>query len=112
MASSVSAATPTSQTSPKIERQRRPSIAADATQLVGNTPLVRLARLGRDLPGVLVAKLESFGPGASVKDRVAVAMIEDAEQRGTIQPGTTTIVEPTSGNAGIALAWVAAAKGY
>lgn len=92
--------------------RKRPRIASDATELVGNTPLVRLARFGAGLPGQIVAKLESYNPGFSVKDRIGVALIDDAEERGIIQPGVTTIVEPTSGNTGIALAWVAAARGY
>ncbi|MDQ3694957.1 MAG: cysteine synthase A [Chloroflexota bacterium] len=87
-------------------------MASDATELVGNTPLVRLGRFGAGLPGTIVAKLESYNPGYSVKDRIGLAMIDDAEERGIIQPGVTTIVEPTSGNTGIALAWVAAARGY
>jgi cysteine synthase A len=77
----------------------------------GNTPLVRVKRLGRDLPGNVVVKLESFNPAGSVKDRIGVAMIEAAERDGRLRPGTV-IVEPTSGNTGIALAFVAAAKGY
>ncbi len=93
-------------------RRTRPAIATDATELIGNTPLVRLSRFAGDAPGILVGKLESFSPGFSVKDRIGVAMIEDAEAKGEIAPGKTTIVEPTSGNTGIALAWVAAAKGY
>lgn len=112
MTTSISAANLTSDSTQEPERRRRPVIAADATQVVGNTPLVRLAHFGKGLPGILVAKLETFSPGASVKDRIAVAMIDEAEQRGLIRPGATTIVEPTSGNAGIALAWVAAARGY
>src|SRR3954454_13512851 len=93
-------------------RRKRPAIAEDATQLIGNTPLVRLSRFGGDTPGILVGKIEAFTPGYSVKDRIGVAMIEEAEVAGLITPGKTTIVEPTSGNTGIALAWVAAAKGY
>ena len=93
-------------------RQRRPAIANDATELIGNTPLVRLSRFAPNLPGNLVGKLESFSPGFSVKDRIGVAMVDDAERRGEIRPGVTTIVEPTSGNTGIALAWVSAARGY
>ena len=96
----------------QLIRRQRPAIAADATELIGNTPLVRLARFAPDTPGILVGKLESFSPGFSVKDRIGVAMIDDAERQGIIQPGQTTIVEPTSGNTGIALAWVAAACGY
>jgi cysteine synthase len=77
----------------------------------GNTPLVKLPRLGKDLPGALVVKMESFNPAGSVKDRIGVAMIEAAERDGRLLPGMT-ILEPTSGNTGIALAFVAAAKGY
>jgi len=95
-----------------LERVRRPKIAEDATELVGNTPLVKLSRFAKDAPGTLVAKVEAFNPGFSVKDRIGKAMIEDAEKAGLISPGKTTIVEPTSGNTGIALAWAAAAKGY
>jgi cysteine synthase A len=93
-------------------RRVRPLIAEDATELVGNTPLVKLSRFGAGAPATLVGKLEAFSPGFSVKDRIGVSMIEDAERRGEIVPGKTTIVEPTSGNTGIALAWVAAARGY
>ncbi|MGB1022029.1 MAG: cysteine synthase A [Synechococcus sp.] len=90
------------------------AIASDITGLIGGTPLVRLNRLplqsgcGADV----IAKLESFNPSASVKDRIASAMVLAAEQEGTIQPGRTVLVEPTSGNTGIALAMVAAARGY
>ena len=96
----------------ELVRRERPRIAADATELIGNTPLIQLARFAAGAPGRLLGKIESFSPGFSVKDRIGVAMIVDAEERGLITPGRTTIVEPTSGNTGIALAWVAATRGY
>lgn len=77
----------------------------------GNTPLVRIPRLAKDVPAEVLVKMESFNPAGSVKDRIGVAMIETAERDGTLRPGMT-ILEPTSGNTGIALAFVAAAKGY
>jgi len=77
----------------------------------GNTPLVKLSRMGTGLPGTVLVKMESFNPGGSVKDRIGVSMIEAAERDGRLRPGTV-ILEPTSGNTGIALAFVAAAKGY
>ena len=86
-------------------------IANSLCDLIGGTPLLRLGRFGKDLPGELVAKLETRNPLASVKDRVGLAMIEQAEKDGLIQPGGT-IIEPTSGNTGIALAWVVRVKGY
>lgn len=86
-------------------------IAEDITELIGRTPLVKLSRIGRDLRGVLVAKLESFNPCSSVKDRIGLSMIEAAENEGLIGE-QTIILEPTSGNTGISLAFVCAAKGY
>jgi cysteine synthase len=79
---------------------------------VGNTPVVRLTRVAAGVNAELYGKLEAFNPGGSVKDRIGVAMIETAEHEGRIEPGRTTIVEATSGNTGIALAFVCAAKGY
>ena len=89
-------------------------IANDITSLVGQTPLVKLNRLPNEFNcrAEIVAKLESFNPTASVKDRIAGAMVKSAEKEGTIKPGRTVLIEPTSGNTGIALAMVAAAKGY
>ena len=88
-------------------------IASKLTELIGHTPLLELGKYSR-LHGVgtpIIAKIESFNPGGSVKDRIALAMIEDAEARGVLQPGAT-IIEPTSGNTGVGLALVSAVKGY
>jgi cysteine synthase A len=86
--------------------------AASITELIGRTPLVRLNRISDETGAEVLGKLESFNPGGSVKDRIGLAMIEAAERDGRIAPGRTTIIEPTSGNTGIALAMVAAARGY
>lgn len=86
-------------------------IFSDITKTVGNTPLVRLNRITKGLEATILAKVESFNPLSSVKDRIGVAMIEDAEQKGILKKNSV-LIEPTSGNTGIALAFVAAAKGY
>ena len=86
-------------------------VANDITQLIGGTPMVRLNRLVGPEAAEVLAKLEFFNPAGSVKDRIALSMIEDAEAKGLLRPGDT-IVEPTSGNTGLGLAMVAAVKGY
>ena len=91
------------------QRQR---IAEQAAATIGNTPMVALSRVGHGLGAEVVAKLEYMNPGGSVKDRIGVAMLDAAEEQGLIQPGRSVIVEPTSGNTGIALALVCAARGY
>ena len=87
-------------------------IAEDITALIGGTPLVRLRAISERSGATIVGKLESFNPGGSVKDRIGLSMIDAAEEAGLISPDRTTIVEPTSGNTGIALAMVAAGRGY
>src|SRR5436190_10166216 len=87
------------------------SIAGSVLELIGHTPMVRLNRLPKPGGAVVVAKVESHNPAGSVKDRIAVAMAEDAERAGTLKPNGT-IVEPTSGNTGIGLAMVAGVTGY
>jgi cysteine synthase len=90
----------------------RNGIPANLADIVGGTPLVRLTRIAPDAGAEIVGKLEAYNPAGSVKDRIGVSMIEAAEREGRIEPGKTTIVEATSGNTGIALAFVCAAKGY
>jgi cysteine synthase A len=88
------------------------SVGDSAAAVVGDTPMIPLSRLGEGLPGEVYAKLEQLNPGGSVKDRIGVAMLDAAEAEGLIEPGKSVIVEPTSGNTGIALAMVCAARGY
>ena len=88
-----------------FKRLSRPKIANDITETIGNTPLVRLPKIGRELAGELIVKLESFNPLSSVKDRIGLSMIESAEKEGKLKPGMT-VVEPTSGNTGIGLGMV------
>jgi cysteine synthase len=91
---------------------KTPQIASNILDLIGNTPLVKINKLTKDTTSELYAKLEMFNPASSIKDRIALSMIEDAEDKGLIKPGISTIIEATSGNTGIGLAMVAAIKGY
>ncbi len=88
------------------------NVAADLTQLIGNTPLVEINNLNKDGNAKIFAKLESFNPLHSSKDRIALNMIEEAEKEGRLIPNVSTIIEPTSGNTGVALAYIGAIKGY
>src|ERR1035437_9720955 len=95
-----------------IRRQAMSDTIPTVTETIGGTPLVALTRIGADLPGRVYVKLESRNPGGSVKDRIGLGMIDDAEQRGVIERGRSVLVEPTSGNTGIALALIGASRGY
>jgi cysteine synthase A len=97
---------------PVAKGRENSRIPANLADIVGSTPMVRLTRIAPECKAELIGKLEAYNPAGSVKDRIGVAMIEAAEKDGRIEPGKTTIVEATSGNTGIALAFVCAAKGY
>ena len=96
----------------KLKRKTKMKVAKNLCELTGNTPLVEINKLNKEGYAKIYAKLECFNPAHSIKDRVALNMIEEAEKRGEISPEKTTIIEPTSGNTGIGLSWVCAIKGY
>jgi cysteine synthase A len=98
-------------TTKRVTAPARPKLAGSVLELVGGTPLVRLNRIPKPGGAIVLAKLESLNPGGSVKDRIALAMVDDAERRGVLKAGAT-LVEPTSGNTGIGLAMVCAVRGY
>lgn len=112
---SVSITTQTMSTSTYLHASNmkdRPKISKSILDTIGHTPLVKLNSITKDLKAEIVCKLESANPANSVKDRIALSMIDEAEARGDIKPGETTLVEPTSGNTGVGLAMVAACRGY
>jgi len=111
-APSSTTTTRTTTSSTTLFSEARPKIANNILELIGHTPLVKLNKVTSESGAEIVAKLESSNPANSVKDRIALSMISEAEARGQITPGKTVLVEPTSGNTGIGLAMVAASKGY